>query len=63
MQMFKKIAFSSGMPLIIVDLMIYLCGGYHSQSVTVNCHKAIKLLEDRIPPVKIQRQRGSIVNR
>ena len=30
LEMFKKIAFSSGMPLIIVDLMIYLFGGYNS---------------------------------
>ena len=33
LEMFKKIAFSSGMPLIIVDLMIYLFGGYNSTFV------------------------------
>ena len=34
LEMFKKIAFSSGMPLIIVDLMIYLFGGYNSTFVS-----------------------------
>ena len=28
MALMPKICFYSGMPLIVVDLMIYLCGGY-----------------------------------
>jgi hypothetical protein len=38
------------MPLVIVDLMIYLCCGYHARSEIPNqISKAVKLLIERVP--------------
>ena len=58
--MFRKIAFTSGMPMIVVDLMIYLCGGYNEAFVVQSCRKAVDLLQDRVAPVIIRRPKGSI---
>ena len=43
MDLFRKIAFNSGMPLIIVDLFTYITG----QERTIK--KAMKLLNERVP--------------
>jgi len=63
MDLFKKIAFTSGTPLIVVDLMIYLCGGYNNKSISEKCREAVNLLSDRVPPVRVPRRKGSILNR
>lgn len=59
--MFKKIAFTSGVPLIIVDLMIYLCGGYNNKLISDTCREATDLLIERVAPIKIHRARGSVL--
>jgi hypothetical protein len=63
MDMFKKIAFSSGMPLIVIDLMIYLCGSYKNVSVSKNCQRAIGMLEERAPPIYLSKGKSSMSNR
>lgn len=63
MEMFKKIAFSSGMPLIVIDLMIYLCGSYKNVAVSENCQRAIGLLEERTPPIYLSKGKSSMSNR
>ena len=47
MDLFRKIAFKSGMPLIIVDLFSYLTGQ------PKNIEKAMKLLNERPPPLRV----------
>lgn len=46
--LFKQIAFKAGMPLIVVDLMTYLCGGFHgSKESQASIKQTFKLLDDR----------------
>jgi hypothetical protein len=53
MDLLKKIAFTSGMPLIVVDLLIYLTYGLTSKHGKKLCRTALDLLRERVPPVKV----------
>ena len=51
--LFKQVAFDSGMPLILVDLITYLCGGFHEQKkLAGQVAKAVHLLDERVPNQK-----------
>ena len=50
-QLFKRISFSGGVPSIIVDLLCYMTGGCKNQAITELCHKALKILYERVQPI------------
>lgn len=51
MALMPKICFYSGMPLIVVDLMIYLCGGYSKNGAPLEdqLRRAFKGIRERAP--------------
>lgn len=52
--LFKLISFQTGVPLIIVDLAMYLTGGINNKQIGELVVKALTLLYDRVPPVHIK---------
>jgi len=46
---FQNIAFTNGMPLIVIDLLCYLTGGFHgNEEISAAITLAIKMLKERV---------------